>query len=284
MSILALVLIVISAVIHATWNLLAKRSGGGAVFVWLMVALSTVLYAPVAIALFLIQRPHLTSVSLWLMLGSGALHVVYFLLLQQGYRVGDLSLVYPLARGTGPMLSTAAAIGVFGERPSGLALVGVGLIGLGAFLLTGRGKLRGTDPGAIGYGLLTGAVIALYTLWDKQAVSTFLIPPLLMDYGCNLFRVGFLTPIALRRWDRVCEEWRLHWKEALAIAFLSPLAYILTLTALSFTAVSYVAPLREISILIGVLMGVGLLAEGEGKRRLLAAGVMVLGAIALAVG
>jgi drug/metabolite transporter (DMT)-like permease len=283
MTLFALVLILISAVVHATWNLFAKRAGGDAAFVWLFTALASALYAPVAIAL-LLQQPSFNLITLLLMIGSGALHVVYYLLLQQGYRVGDLSLVYPLARGTGPMLSTAAAIVAFGERPSLLAILGVVLIGVGAFLLTGRGTRSGIDRRAIVYGLLTGAVIAAYTLWDKQAVSTFLIPPLLMDYGCNLARVILLTPIALHRWDQVQYEWRIHRKEALAIAFLSPLAYILTLTALVFTPVSYVAPLREISILIGVLMGTKLLSEADGKQRLVAAGVMVMGAIALALG
>jgi drug/metabolite transporter (DMT)-like permease len=284
MPLAALVLVLASAAIHATWNLFAKRAGGGAAFIWLLVSLSSVLYAPVAIAILLFQHPQFPSITPLLMLGSGAIHVIYFLLLQQGYRVGDLSLVYPLARGTGPMLSTAAAVVVFGERPSLLATVGIVLIGIGAFLLTGSRKQVGINRPAIAYGLLTGAVIAVYTLWDKQAVSTFLIPPLLMDYGCNLVRVALLTPIAFRQWDQVCYEWQVHKREALAIAFLSPLAYILTLTALSFTPVSYVAPLREISILIGVLMGTRLLAEGDGKKRLIAAGVMVMGAIALAIG
>jgi drug/metabolite transporter (DMT)-like permease len=281
----ALVLVLASAVIHATWNLFAKRAGGGAAFVWLFAIGSSILYLPVAIGLLVTQSFSLNLTTLFFMLGSGALHVVYFLLLQQGYRVGDLSLVYPLARGTGPMLSTAAAVLVFGERPGLIALLGVALIGVGAFLLTGKaGKQQETNYQAIAYGLLTGAVIAAYTLWDKQGVSALLVPPLLMDYGANLSRVVILTPIALYNWQEVRHEWHVHRREVLAIAFLSPLAYILTLTALSFTPVSYVAPMREISILFGVLMGTRLLAEGEGKRKLIAAVIMVVGVIAIALG
>jgi drug/metabolite transporter (DMT)-like permease len=282
----AFILVLASAVIHATWNLFAKRAGGGAAFVWLFAIGSSILYLPVAIVLFITQSPSLNLTTLFFMLGSGALHVVYFLLLQQGYRVGDLSLVYPLARGTGPMISTAAAVLVFGERPGLIGLLGVALIGVGAFLLTGKGKAgkqQGTNYQAIAYGLLTGAVIAAYTLWDKQGVSALLVPPLLMDYGANLSRVVILTPIALYNWQEVRSEWRIHRREVLAIAFLSPLAYILTLTALSFTPVSYVAPMREISILFGVLMGTRLLAEGEGKRKLIAAVIMVVGVIAIAL-
>jgi drug/metabolite transporter (DMT)-like permease len=281
----ALILVLTSAVIHATWNLFAKRAGGGAAFVWLFAIGSSILYLPVAIALIITQSPSLNLTTLFFMLGSGALHVVYFLLLQQGYRVGDLSLVYPLARGTGPMLSTAAAVLVFGERPGSVALIGVALIGVGAFLLTGQGKAdTRQNYRAIAYGLLTGAVIAAYTLWDKQGVSALLVPPLLMDYGANLSRVIILTPIALYNWQEVRGEWRVHRREVLAIASLSPLAYILTLTALSFTPVSYVAPMREISILFGVLMGTRLLAEGDARRKVIAAVIMVLGVIAIALG
>ena len=124
MSTFALGLILISAVAHATWNLYAKRASGGPAFVWLFDVASTLLYAP--LALIVVLRPHapITLLGFGFIAGSAVLHLAYFLMLQQGYRIGDLSLVYPLARGTGPMLSTTAAILVFGERPGPLALAG----------------------------------------------------------------------------------------------------------------------------------------------------------------
>ncbi len=119
MTLFALVLVLVAAVFHATWNLLAKRVGdGGAVFVWLFGLCSLVLYAPLAVVVVLVSAPHLGPVEYLFMFGSGVLHLGYFVLLQRGYAVGDLSLVYPLARGTGPLLATAAAIVLFGERPS----------------------------------------------------------------------------------------------------------------------------------------------------------------------
>ncbi|PSB13899.1 EamA family transporter [filamentous cyanobacterium CCP2] len=282
----AIVLILLSAFFHASWNLLAKRSSGGVGFVWLFSALASVLYAPVAFIVLLWQKPDLGGVELLLMTGSGLLHFVYFLLLQQGYKLGDLSLVYPLARGTGPLLSSMVAILFLGERPTPLALLGLSLIAIGAFLLTSQSSPNGngTNHRAIGYGLLVGTVIAAYTLWDKQGVSTFLVPPVLMDYGSNLSRTILLSPVAVHHWRSVCAEWKMHRWEAIGVACLSPFAYILVLTALAFTPVSYVAPLREISILIGVMMGAKLLAEGNTQRRLAGAGVMVCGAVALAIG
>jgi drug/metabolite transporter (DMT)-like permease len=287
----ALALVLAAAVAHATWNLLAKRVGdAGAAFVWLFGALSVVIYAPLAVWVFLVQRPSLGPVEVLFMVGSGALHLGYFVMLQRGYAVGDLSLVYPLARGTGPLLATLAAVILLGERPGALALCGIALITAGIFFITYE-PARKPDDAAIGgvgwgvaYGLLTGVFIAAYTIWDKHAVGALLIPPLLQSWATVLTTTVLLTPTAARHRGKVAAIWRDHKAEALGIAVLSPLSYILVLTALVFTPVSYVAPAREISILIGVLMGASLLSESNLRRRLLAACVMLAGVVALASG
>lgn len=286
MSLLALALVLAAAFAHATWNLLAKRAGGGAPFVWLFSVLTSVIYAPLALGAAAVQRLDLGPAPVLFMLGSAVLHIVYFLLLQRGYLAGDLSLVYPLARGTGLMLSTAAAIAFFDERPSPLALAGALVVMGSVFVLAGGRRGAGGSGGgvAVGYGLLCGAVIASYTLWDKHAVAVLLVPPLVLDWGNNVVRVALLAPVAYRRRGEVRHHWRAHRREALGVAVLGPLSYILVLTALVFTPVSYVAPAREVSILVGTVMGARLLAEGDATRRLAAAGGIVLGVVALAMG
>jgi drug/metabolite transporter (DMT)-like permease len=281
-----LVLILSSALLHATWNLAAKRASGGLAFIWLFTALGALIYTPVGVITALIVRPHLGLVEVGFIVGSAVLHLVYFFFLQRGYQLGDLSLVYPLARGTGPVLSTTAAILFFGEQPTPLAIGGAGLIAASVFILTSSGGLRAVADArvAVTYGLLTGMVIASYTLWDKYAVSTLLIAPLIYDWLNGLSRALILAPYAVARWSRITETWRRYWRQALVVAVLSPLAYILVLTALVFTPVSYVAPAREISILFGTIMGARLLAEGDPARRLVAASGMVAGVIALALG
>ncbi len=282
----ALGLVLGAAAIHATWNLLAKRVGGGSAFVWLFGSLTAVIYAPLAAATILLARPHIGVVQLVFLAGTAVLHLGYFLLLQSGYRSGDLSLVYPLARGTGPVLSVGAAIIVLGERPSPVVMGGALLIGIGIFLLAGNpASLR--HPGArraVSFALLTGAVIAAYTLWDKHAVSVLRIPPILLDWGGNLGRALLLTPTALARREEVRALWLTHRREVVLVAVLTPMAYILVLTAMVFTPVSYVAPAREISILVGTAMGSRFLAEGDAPRRLTAASAIVLGVAALALG
>jgi drug/metabolite transporter (DMT)-like permease len=285
-TVFALALVLVAAVFHATWNLLAKRVGdGGAAFVWLFGLCSIFIYAPLAVVVVLVVGPHLGPVQYLFMFGSGVLHLGYFVLLQRGYAVGDLSLVYPLARGTGPLLATAAAIVLFGERPSALAFVGIGLITAGVFVLTSESGSLASGLGAgVVYGLLTGVFIAAYTIWDKQAVSALMIPPLLQSWATTLITTLLLTPVAMTRRKKIRALWRAHKPEVFGVAILSPLSYILVLTALVFTAVSYVAPAREISILIGALMGARLLSEGDSTRRLIAAGALVAGVIALALG
>jgi drug/metabolite transporter (DMT)-like permease len=282
----ALTLILAAAFIHATWNLLNKKASGHATFTWIVAVSSAVLYAPLAVAAVLFWQAQIGWLEIGLMAGSAALHTGYFVLLNEGYRAGDLSLVYPLARGTGPLLSTVAAILFLGERPSVIALAGGLMIVAGVIVLSFSPQRLGQSGArkAVAYALVTGTFIAAYTLWDKQAVSRFAMSPILLDWGANLVRALLLTPFALRHWDRARHEWQTHRFEAVGVALLVPLSYILVLTAMAFTPVSYVAPAREISILIGTAMGTRLLAEGDVQRRLAAACAMVLGVVALAVG
>jgi hypothetical protein len=125
---------------------------------------------------------------------------------------------------------------------------------------------------------------AAYTIWDKRGVGILLIPPILYEWGSNVFRSLILAPLALPRWPEVRAEWTANRTAVVAVAVLSPLAYMLVLTALAISPVSYVAPAREIGILLGVLIGARSLAEADIGRRSIAAALMVGGVIALALG
>jgi drug/metabolite transporter (DMT)-like permease len=285
-----LVLVVVAALAHAAWNVLAKTAAGGAAFVWLFSAAAAVVWAPVAAVALVVAPGSFGLEGLVFVVGSGALHALYFLLLQRGYREGDLSLVYPLARGTGPLLSTLAAIVLFSERPSALALAG-GAIIVGAVLsLAGAGRgdgAAGGGPGrrrAIWFALATGVAIASYTLWDKRAVGPLGLSPIVYYWGTNVAETALLSTLVAHRRAEVGRIWRAHRTQAVGVAVLSPLAYILVLFALARAPVSYVAPARELSILVGAVAGTTVLAEGHRRRRLLAAGAIFAGIVALAVG
>ena len=281
---LALALVLSSAFLHATWNLLAKRAKGGIEFLWLFALLTVAVYAPVAAVYVYLVRPAFTTTHLALALVSGVIHVGYFVCLQRGYRAGDLSLVYPLARGSGPALATLLAMLALGERPGLQALAGTALVVLSVFVLTGgRAVLRPDQRTAVYYGLATGVFIASYTVWDGYSVGHLGAVPLLFTFAGEVSRVVILAPAMVGRSRELARVWREHRLEALGVAVLSPLAYVLVLTAMQFTPVSLVAPTREISILIGTLLGARLLREGDGPRRIVGAIGMVLGVALLAL-
>ena len=283
---LAITLVLAAALIHASWNYLLKKSGGGIGFVWAFAVMSSLIYAPLAVGVVVIQHFQFSAEALAYLFASAVLHTAYYLLLDRGYRYGDLSVVYPLARATGPFLTVLFALAALGERPGAVALCGAALVVGGAFFLAASpAKLR--EAGAargIAFALLTGCMIASYTVVDKQAVSSVLIPPILQDWGANLGRVIVMAPLAMRRREDVRAAWNHKRKAVILVALLCPLSYILVLTAMVFTPVSYVAPAREISILFAALMGAHWLQEGDVPRRIAAAAAMAIGVVALAMG
>ena len=287
MTLFALSLLLAAAFIHATWNLLLKRARGGPAFQWLFAVLSVGLYLPAVLAWNWYRPTPLDAKVVAVIMVSSVLHTLYYGVLQRGYRVGDLSVVYPLARGTGPFLAVIGAVLIMGERPAAGVVAGGILIVLGVFVLSGGGgwsRRSGPSRPAVLYGLATGVVIASYTLWDKNAVSAVGIAPLLLDWGTNCGRVVLLAPVAWRRRRELRTHWVEHRREALGVALLNPLAYILVLTALQITPVSHIAPAREISILIGSFLGIRLLGEGNARVRVLGAASMTLGLVLIVAG
>ena len=284
----ALGLIVSAAILHAGWNYLLKKCGGGIGVLTLSAIVATVALTPFSLFLIFVNQFAFTPTMIGVIIGSGVLHMIYFLLLDRAYRSGgELSVVYPLARATGPLITILVATLIFGEHMSALALAGAILIGISALVLTGNpAKLLRKDTSAgVGFALLCGCMIASYTLWDKQAVAVLLIPPVVFDWGANLSRIVMMAPMAMKREPgAISRAWRDHRNTVIAIGVLSPLSYILVLTAMVFTPVSYVAPARELSILFAALLGAHALKEGDATRRTIAALGMVLGIAGLALG
>jgi drug/metabolite transporter (DMT)-like permease len=297
-SSLALTLVLIAAIAHPTWNLLARRAthGDPTAFVWLTSVLSAALYVPIVIALSAIAPIglHDVRVDLAMIAGTSVLHVIYFILLQRSYRVSEFSFVYPLARGTAPFVTALVAVMLFGERLAALQFAGIAIIVLAIFVIAGghadaspSHSATSTLRRSLGYGITTGLSIAAYTLWDKRAVSILAISPILYDFGRTIGQAVLLAPASLCskvKRDAVSATWRQFRREAFGVAVLSPLAYVLVLYALTTAPVSLVAPLRESSIVIGAFMGAQLLGEGQLRRRILAASLMLVGIVALARG
>src|SRR5690349_20717572 len=249
---LAVAAVLLAAMTHATWNLAAKRAAGSRHFVWLYSVVSVIVYAPIVLWIIFQERPQFTTVH-WLTLTmTGVLHMGYSLLLQAGYRVSDLSLVYPLARGTGPLLSFIAATFVLGEPAGVFSALGVGLVVGGILLVSGIATAPHKAPRAgIALGMLTGVFIAGYTINDGWAVKVLLISPFLIDFSGNLVRLAVLAPMVWKDRGGVVIEARQYRTPIFIVGLLGPLGYILVLFAMKHAPVGHVAPMREIATLIG---------------------------------
>jgi drug/metabolite transporter (DMT)-like permease len=287
MTLGSLALVVLAAFIHATWNLLAKRAAAaGPTFVVAYGLVAVLAYAPWVLWLVAHGDVAWSWPMVAAILASGLIHLGYSLALQRGYQVADFSVVYPVARGSAPMLSTLGAVLVLGEALTGLRVLGVLGVVAGILLISTQGRFAtfrhpGSQAG-LGWGATTGGLIATYTVVDAFAVKALGLAPVVLDWFANLVRFLLLVPMVARNPARAREMMRGHWGLAVGVGLLSPLSYILILGALRLGApLSVVAPMREMSMMVGALMGLAILGERVGPARLAGCAVLLGGVVSL---
>lgn len=286
----ALLLVILAAVCHASWNLLAKKGAKiGSAFVFAYGLCSTILFAPWVLWILLFEHTVWSGAIVGCILLSGLLHLTYSLCLQKGYQVADLSVVYPVARGTGPFLSTIGAILFIREPATLLGLSGMLCVVAGVLMIATQGNVkRLLQPEAmvgVRWGLLIGLLIATYTLVDAYGVTALAIAPVLFDWATCVTKTLMLLPHTARHPQRAWAAMKGHWPLAWAIGLLSPLGYILVLYALRDGApVSLVAPAREMSMLLVTLAGLYILREPVGWGRLVGCCFIGAGVVLLANG
>lgn len=267
---IALLLVVTGALCHAAWNLLAKKAAGGLPFVWLFGLVSSAAALPFAAWAWHANPVPLTALAWAAIAGSALMHAVY-----------------PLARGTGPLFSVTAAIVLLGEMPNRAGWIGILALLAGIFLVSGAHRIHraATARARAGllWGSLTGLCIAAYTVLDGWAIKVLGLSPLLFYVLCLGLRTLILTPQALRDMPAVRAEWGRNRPAIVAVGILSPLAYLLVLFAIQRAPLSYVAPLRELSMLIGVYLGARVLRETLVPSRLIGTVFMIAGVVALAL-
>lgn len=290
MPISALALVLVAAVVHAAWNLLAKQAKTtGVAFVWACSVVSVLAYGPLVLWLYAETLENIARTAWIAIVASAVIHIAYFLCLRRGYERADLSVVYPVARGSGPLFASVAAILFLGEPASAGGVAGLALIVLGTFTIGGGiAMLRGDRPARLSQGLfwggLTGVLIAAYTVNDGYAVRVLAVAPLLFDWLSIVVRAMLLTPLALAQRTAVRQSIVTAWRPMLAVGLMSPLAYVLVLYAMTLAPISLVAPAREVSMLIAAFFGARLLGEGSMRRRLAGAALIAAGVAALATG
>lgn len=289
----ALALVILAGFIHACWNIAAKKAGGDVRFSFFCSVVMMVFWAPVGVWMAWQQMPAWGALEYSLVLASALAHTIYFIVLLRGYRKADLTVVYPLARGSGPLLSSMVAIVFLGEQISALGFSGIAAVVIGVFLIAGGpGLFRNSHDAekqkrirkGMFYGVLTGVFIATYTVIDGYAVKIVFMSPILVDYIGNLARLVFLLPPVLRDPQEARVLWRKQWKYASFVGIISPISYVLVLYAMQVAPLSHVAPAREVSMLFAALLGGQLLGEGDRVARIFGALCIGYGVMALATG
>lgn len=290
----ALGLVLLAAFLHAGWNIAAKQArhgdGGGQAqqlaFQLLTAFGVAVLWAPLGLPASVTELPGWGAWQWGAVMLSALVHLAYFSALLTGYAKADLTVVYPVARGAGPLLAAVGAVLWLHERPGGLGWLGIGAIVLGVLLVAGLLRRRPMTPpvrAGVRWGLLTGALIASYTVIDAWAIKRLGMQPLAYDYWCNLLRIPLLLPLVWACSSKAAlrASWRQERRAVLVVSAFAPLAYILVLTALQTAPLSSVAPVRECSMLFAALIGGHLLKENDRVARLLGAGAIAVGVILL---
>ena len=289
----SLALVVLAGLIHAVWNIAAKKAGGDVRFATFTGLLMAVIWAPLGIWLGWQVVPTWGRLEWAFLAMSAILHTLYYIALLRGYRKADLTVVYPLARGSAPLLSSLVAIWVLGEQITAFGVAGIVAVVAGVFFIAGgTGLIRAAhDPQrqagirtGLFYGVLTGIFIAAYTVVDGYAVKVVLMSPILLDYYGNFVRLMFLLPATLRDRATAAHHWRRQWKYAVVVAIISPVSYVLVLYAMKVAPLSHVAPAREVSMLFAALIGGHLLGERDRLARIAGATLIALGVMALAMG
>lgn len=276
---IAVLLVLGSGFIHAVWNLYTKRSLNKHVFLWCCQLIAIAVFLPWTIAE--LDQVHYSSAALIVVSASMLLHGLYVVLLAAAYSAGDLSQVYPIMRGTSPLLVPLAGVLLLDERLSPFGWAGVGLIVVGIVLVSGirLERKQGSSLKAPLLALAVGLCIAGYIVIDKIALDY--VPAVVLNEASNIGNALALSWAACKS-GAIRTEIRINWKVIALGGVLAPAGYLLFLFALTLAPVAQLAPMREIGTVFGTVMGIFLLREAQGKRRLvcsmlITAGVVMLG-------
>lgn len=285
MRFVAFALVLLAAIVHAGWNALAKRRPDVLAFFWALTVAGLICYAVPFLVLVRRHSPSWTGAPY--LVASSLAEVCYGVCLARAYARTDLSLAYPVARGTGVLLVPLAAVPLFGDRPTAIAWLGVALIVLGVVWLHAPAIRR--DGGRAGLGVtvslpsfLTGVAIATYSLIDAAGVRH--IHPFVYLYLTYVLIALWLSPhILTQHRIALMAEVRTRWPVIVGgVAVFG--TYCIILVAFRLAPVSYVVPIREVSIVFGALLGVHLLGEPFGRSRTAACVITAAGVIAIGIG
>lgn len=288
MPITAVILVIVSAFLHASWNLIAKQNRGDYFFFWQALIATVVIFVAPFIVL-VSQNPIPRGAWGWIGM-TGVLHTLYFSTLATAYRRADLSVVYPIARGLAPVLVLVGSVSVVRESVTLLGASGVLAVVIGVYAINVRAPelsawlipITGLFRPEGRYAVATGVLIAAYTLVDKQGVN--LVHPLVYVYLVfAASAVGVTATLVMHRpiWNSILDVHQ--WGRATGMAILWVSAYGLVLFALQIAPTPYVAAMRETGIVIGAALGIVAMRETGGHIRIIGAVIVACGVGMIAI-
>ncbi len=289
MSGLTLGIVLVAAFLHAGWNYLSKKSKRKIVFIWWFLLIGVILYFPMF--LYFWPRTNISHVGWIYITTTGILHTLYFWFMGGAYERGDLSLVYPLSRGSGPLFVPFLAVFLIHEKLSLLGAIGIALIIFGIYVLHLQSfsrqsffvPFKALGSSASLWALCTGGTIAAYSLVDKVGVS--LVYPPVYIYLMLFITFILLSPYVLtKERAKLKEEWHINKGAILAAGFLVVFTYMMVLFAFRMSKVSYVVAVREVSIILSAFYGIIWLGEKHAKQKLTGSTFIFLGVILIGLG
>ena len=273
---LATVLALTAAVLHASWNLLVKQSTDRRLALWGQFTIGGILSAIALITWALVgSLPHIAWE--WALV-SGATHVPYLMLLSRAYDRGDFSMSYPIVRGAGALAAAAGGVLFLNDTLSLTSTIGILLAVLGLFVLAKSGSWN-----VVGAALTVASTIAVYSVVDGH--GTRQSQPVAYALALNIAAAVFVSLYAsVRSHKQMIPTMRANWKIMGAAGVFSTVAYMLVMIAYRHAPVGYVASLRESSVVIAAFAGWKMLDEGDHRRRITSAAIVLVGLVVLVVG
>jgi len=276
MTLLTFALVILSAMLHAGWNVIAKRHSGNYSLIYLSFCVGFVLCLPFA-------WPHVQTATDWpqmlpLIVLTGLLHAVYGFLLSFTYHNGDISTLYPIVRGSGIIGSVLMGIFLLKEELPLAAIGGVVTVIAGIALLSYKRNRKATPIKGIVLALLCGAFILTYTVLDKVIVAT--VHPLVLMASSQLISAAvFLPYVVMRRRVEFGRTIRQLWPSVLAVAVLALISYLIILYVFRIAPMSRIVAVRELSVVFGAITGYIWLREDFNRLRLAGVIIVVLGIV-----
>jgi drug/metabolite transporter (DMT)-like permease len=298
----ALILLITAAALHTGWNLLVKRAREKQIFTWWSLVVGSICFAPLLLFSSALPRavwPHVAA--------SALVEAIYYLALLRAYRIGDFSLVYPLARGAAPAFLALWAALFLGERPSVGGMAGLALLLLGLLLVGGAagrmpptqaivdgqpaarrwpsvgGMLANGRAGAVFAALSVAFCISIYSAIDGAAVQ--IASPVTYTVVVIALSAIFISPVVVWRYGgrAIVTEWWANWPRIAAVGVLTLATYLLVLQAYALGRVGYAGAIREVSVVFAALVGWRWLGEGFGALRTIGALLIFAGIVAIAL-